>query len=207
MSFDSYKNIGEVLQEYSITSAEESYIVETAINIRDYFKEELAFSLREFVFEESEYAVCETIIFPVLREVYRSYRNKFTLWSHKAIAYDEKLSGIPDYILAKRSPLGKEVFDQPFFVTVEAKKDDFIKGWGQCLAEMVALSKLNAAENQTVFGIVSNGQLWQFGKLKANIFKKNIKAYTIYDLEQLLAAINYIFQQCELEISKTREIS
>ncbi|NET54837.1 MAG: hypothetical protein F6K47_01095 [Symploca sp. SIO2E6] len=200
MSFDSYKNVSEVLQEYNITSAEENYIVETAISIRDYFKEELAFSLREFVFEESEYAVCETIIFPVLREVYRGYRKEFTLWSHKAITYDEKLSGIPDYILAKRSPLGKEIFDQPFLVTVEAKKDDFIKGWGQCLAEMVAINKLNAAENQTVFGIVSNGQLWQFGKLKGSIFNKNIKAYTVYDLEQLLAAINYIFQQCELEI-------
>ena len=141
MSFDSYKNVAEVLKEYNITSTEENYIVETEVKLRDYFKEELEFSLREFVFEESEYAVCETIIFPVLREVYRNYRDEFTLWSHKAIAYDEKLSGTPDYILAKRSPLGKEIFEQPFFVTVEAKRDDFIKGWGQCLAEMVRLAK------------------------------------------------------------------
>ncbi|NES24815.1 MAG: hypothetical protein F6K41_39385 [Symploca sp. SIO3E6] len=200
MSFDSYKNISEVLQEYSITSVEENYIVETEINLRDYFKEELEFSLREFVFEESEYAVCETMIFPVLREVYRSYREQFTLWSHKAIAYDEKLSGVPDYILAKRSPLGKEIFEKPFFIVVEAKKDDFLKGWGQCLAEMVAINKLNEAKNQKVFGIVSNGQLWQFGQLKGNIFNKNIRAYTIYELEKLLAAINYIFQQCVLEL-------
>ena len=201
MSFDSYKNISEVLQEYSITSVEKNYIVETEINLRDYFKEELEFSLKEFMFEESEYAVCETIIFPVLKEVYRSYREKFTLWSHKAIAYDEKLSGVPDYILAKRSPLGKEIFEKPFFIVVEAKKDDFIKGWGQCLAEMVAINKLNGAKNQKVFGIVSNGQLWQFGQLKGNIFNRNIRAYSIYELENLLAAINYIFQQCELELS------
>jgi len=200
MSFDSYKNISEVLQEFSITSVEKNYIVETEINFRDYFKEELEFSLKEFMFEESEYAVCETIIFPVLKEVYRSYREKFTLWSHKAIAYDEKLSGVPDYILAKRSPLGKEIFEKPFFIVVEAKKDDFIKGWGQCLAEMVAINKLNGAKNQKVFGIVSNGQLWQFGQLKGNIFNKNIRAYSIYELENLLAAINYTFQQCELEI-------
>jgi len=202
MSFDSYKNISEVLQEYSITSVEENYIVETEINLRDYFKEELEFSLKEFMFEESEYAVCETIIFPVLKEVYRSYREKFTLWSHKAIAYDEKLSGVPDYILAKRSPLGKEIFEKPFFIVVEAKEDDFIKGWGQCLAEMVAINKLNGAKNQKVFGIVSNGQLWQFGQLKSNIFNRNIRAYSIYELENLLAAINYTFQQCELELSQ-----
>lgn len=206
MSFDSYKNVAEVLKEYNITSTEENYIVETEVKLRDYFKEELEFSLREFVFEESEYAVCETIIFPVLREVYRNYRDEFTLWSHKAIAYDEKLSGTPDYILAKRSPLGKEIFEQPFFVTVEAKRDDFIKGWGQCLAEMVAISKLNeAGDNQRVFGIVSNGQLWQFSQLKGNVFHKNTKAYTIYDLEQLLAAVNYIFQQCKLELTTAQQ--
>ncbi|NER50210.1 MAG: hypothetical protein F6J92_26750, partial [Symploca sp. SIO1A3] len=50
MSFDSYKNISEVLQEYSITSVEENYIAETEINLRDYFKEELEFSLKEFMF-------------------------------------------------------------------------------------------------------------------------------------------------------------
>ena len=74
------------------------------------FKDDLEFSLKEFNFEDSEYAVCEVIIFPVLKEVYRHYRDEFTLWSHKTITYDEKISGMPDYILAKRSPLGKEIF-------------------------------------------------------------------------------------------------
>jgi hypothetical protein len=86
-------------------------------------------------------------------------------------------------------------------VAVEAKRDDFIKGWGQCLAEMVAIQKMNdQSEQQTIYGIVSNGQLWQFGKLQNNRFTKNFVAYTIYNLEQLLAALNYVFRQCELEL-------
>ncbi len=202
MSFDTYKNIGEVLKDYRITSIEANYIVETEIAIREAFQEELEFCLREFAFAESEYAICETIIFPILKEVYRDYRDKFTLWSHKTIAYDEKLSGVPDYILAKRSPLGKEIFENPFFVAIEAKKDDFIKGWGQCLAEMVAIQKINGElAQQTIFGIVSNGQFWQFGKLKGNIFTKEFKSYTISELERVLAAVNYIFGQCELELN------
>ena len=165
------------------------------------FREELAFSIQEFVFEESEYAVCETIVFPILREVYKSYRDRFTLWSHKSIRYDEKLYGIPDYILAKRSPLGKEVFETPFFVTIEAKKDDFVKGWGQGLAEMVAIQKINTTQKiKRVFGIVSNGQLWQFGQLSNNHFMKNIQAYTVSDLDKLLSAVDYIFSQCVLEL-------
>ena len=121
MSFDSYKNIGEVLKEYNITSTEEGFILETEFIIRESFIEELNFSLKEFNYTESEYAICEAIIFPILKELYRSYRDKFTLWSHKALVYDEKLSGIPDYLLAKKSALGKEVFERPFFVAVEAK--------------------------------------------------------------------------------------
>jgi hypothetical protein len=201
VSFDSYKNIGEVLKDYGITSSETDYIVETQMTIRESFKEDLEFSLKEFTFAESEYAVCETVIFPVLKEVYRNHRDKFTLWSHKALTYDEKLCGVPDYIVASRSPLGKEIFEKPFFVAIEAKKDDFVRGWGQCLAEMVAIQKLNERpEQQTVYGIVSNGQLWQFGQLKGNLFTRNFKAYTIYYLEQLFAAINYVFVQCELEL-------
>ncbi len=201
MSFNRYKNIGQVLKEYSIFAQEKDFLQEQPMVIREIFKEELAFSLREFVIGESEYAVCETIIFPVLREVYRSYRDKFTLWSHKTITYNEQLSGQPDYLLAKRSPLGKEVFEQPFFVAVEAKKDDFMQGWGQCLAEMIAIQKINKLpEEQTVFGIVSNGQVWQFGQLTQACFTKNIQVYIIQELDKLFAAINYIFQECELQL-------
>jgi hypothetical protein len=201
MPFTSYKEIGMVLKEYNITSTESNYIAELEFPVSDYFIEELQFNLSEFAFYDSESAVCENLIFPVLREVYKAYRKKFTLWSHKLIVYDEKLCGTPDYILAKRSPLGKEIFEQPFFVTIEAKKDDFIQGWGQGLAEMIAAQKLNEwSDTHPVFGMVSNGTLWQFGKLQGNVFTKNMKSYVISDLERLLGALSYIFQQAELEI-------
>lgn len=201
MSFDAYKNIAEVLKEYQIISKETNFIVETKIEIREAFKEDLEFSLREFTFEDSEYAICEAIIFPILKEIYRSYKDIFSLWSHKGIVYDEKLSGIPDYIVTKKSPLGKEVFEKPFFVAVEAKRDDFIKGWGQCLAEMVAIQKINqTTETQTIYGIVSNGQLWQFGKLISNHFTREIRSYILSDIDRLLAAINYIFLDCQREL-------
>ncbi len=201
MAFTSYKQIGAVLKEYNITSIKENYIVPANLPIRDYFKEELEYTLTEVAFDDSEYIVCETLIYPILREVSKSYKDKFTLWSHKSIEYDAKLCGTPDYILAKRSPLGVEIFEEPLFVTVEAKKDDFIAGWGEGLAEMVAVQKINGfSDSQTIFGIVSNGQLWQFGKLKGNLFTKNMKAYSISEIEQLFGALNYVFQQAELEL-------
>lgn len=157
----------------------------------------------EGVFDNSEIAICENIIYPVLKEVWKAYRSKFLLWSHQTLIYDDKLCGVPDYILAKRSPLGTVVFDKPYFVLVEAKKEsDFTEGWGQCLAEMLAVQRINNEPEKTIFGIVSNGAVWQFGKLKLDIFTQNKTFYTIQDLERLFAAVNYVFQQCDLQLDE-----
>ncbi len=46
-----------------------------------------------------------------------------------------------------------------------------------------------------LFGIVSNGKFWEFGKLVNDNFEKNVKLYSISNLEELFSAINYIFQK------------
>ena len=196
MPFTVFRGIGDVIKEYQIVSIEIDFVIETAITISEPFRADLDFSLRELVFDNSEYAICETLIYPILREIYKSYKDKFILWSHQPLTFDD-ISGIPDYILAKRSPLGKFVFDKPYFIIVEAKRDNFSEGWGQCLAEMVAVQKINQNPDQPVFGVVSNGKTWEFGRL-ATVFAKNIKAYSIQNLDQLFAALNYVFAQCEL---------
>jgi hypothetical protein len=200
MPFSDYKNIGTVAKEYQIKYVEAACIVETEFPVNDYFRDELALNLRELVIDNSEAAICESQIYPVLREVWKLYRNKFILWSHQPLNYDPKLSGVPDYILAKRSPLGKIIFDKPYLVLVEAKKDNFEEGWGQCLAEMIAAQRINNEPNQTIYGMASNGGIWQFGKLTGDVFTKDINFYTIRELDKLLAAINYVFQQCELQL-------
>lgn len=44
---------------------------------------------------------------------------------------------------------------------------------------------------------------WQFGKLKLAIFTKNKTFYTIQDLDNLFAVVNYTFQQCKLQIDES----
>jgi hypothetical protein len=201
MPFTSYKDIGQVLKEYQITFEEANWVGQLELLISEYFESELEYSLETFSFDDSEYAICENLIYPILREVYKPYKKWFTLWSHKPISFDENLCGTPDYIVAKKSPLGKPIFEKPFLITVEAKKDDFIAGWGQGLAEMLAAQKLNdISGDRTIFGIVANGKLWEFGKLKGNVFTKNIKSYSLAELEKLFGALNYVFHQAELEL-------
>lgn len=198
MPFSAYKTIGSVLKEFQIIYTESNFIVETKFNVSDYFREDLEFTMREGVVDNSEFAICENLIYPVIKEVWKRYYSGFVLWSHQSLTYDQYLSGFPEYILAKRSSLGKVVFEQPYFLLVEAKQDNFENGWAQCLAEMIAAQRLNEKSEQDVFGIVSNGDVWQFGKLKGNVFTRNQTFYTIQELNKLFAAINYVFQQCEL---------
>ena len=198
MPFSAYKTISSVLKEFQITYTESNFIVETEFHVSDYFREDLEFTMREGVVDNSEFAICENLIYPILKEVWKRYYSGFVLWSHQSLTYDQYLSGFPEYILAKRSSLGKVVFEQPYFLLVEAKQDNFENGWAQCLAEMIAAQRLNENSEQDVFGIVSNGDRWQLGKLKSNVFTRNQTFYTIQELDKLFAAINYVFQQCEL---------
>ena len=202
MSFSSYKDIGEVLQEFQITYTEANFMGEVEFSISDYFREDLQIIMQDGVPNASEFSICENLIYPILKEVWKCYRSSFVLWGHKSLAYDENLSGFPEYILAKRSRLGKLVFDKPYLLLVEAKQDKFDEGWAQCLAEMVAAQRLNGKPEIIILGIVSNGKTWQFGKLEQQIFTQNITPYTIYELDKLFKAVNYVFQQCEFELDK-----
>ncbi|MCP2730321.1 hypothetical protein [Limnofasciculus baicalensis] len=202
MSFSTYKSISAVAKEFQIKVIRDNFIVEREFSISEVFRTELDLIFSEGVFDNSEIAICENIIYPILKEVWKTYRHNFLIWSHQTLSYDDKLSGVPDYILAKRSPLGTVVFDKPYFVLVEAKKEsDFSEGWGQCLAEMVAVQRINEEPEQSIFGIVSNGAMWQFGKLRGDSFTQNKLFYTIQELERLFGAVNYVFQQCELQLN------
>ena len=96
-------------------------------------------------------------------------------------------------MVAQRSARGKVILEKPYLIIVEAKKDNFEEGWGQCLAELVAAQKMNSNENSHLFGIVSNGKLWEFGLLAGIDFTKNIKYYVLEDLQSLMESLNFIF--------------
>lgn len=194
--------MGTVLKKFQITYREENFAVGTPVTLSDYFQAELNLVRTELVTDNSEYAICENLIYPILKEIWKLHREKLMLWSHESLRYDDDLSGIADYLIAKKSSLGKLVLEQPYLMVIEAKKDNFTEGWGQCLAELVAIQKLNEGYfTQTLFGIVSNGEVWEFGKLVGAQFTKNIDLYSIKELETLCGVLNNLFEQCKLQLA------
>jgi hypothetical protein len=196
MSFESFKSIADVLVQYQITSTDQTFIQPLEIAINPVFCDRLNRYLEEFVLD-SKNAICEMIVFPILAEVYLKHRQHFVLWSHMPLVYDDLLTGTSDYTLAHRSHLGKVIWEKPYFVAVVTEKGDFIKGWGECLAQMVAMQKLNNNSDQSAYGIVSNGQSWEFGILTQNTFIQDPKSYQLSNLDELMAALHFLFQCCE----------
>jgi hypothetical protein len=140
----------------------------------------------------SEASRCENIIYPVLREVYKNFAETYTLWSHKSLTCDAILTGTPDYLFSTKSELGKTVLGFPRLIIVEAKQNNFMEGWGQCLAELVAAQKINQDEASPLYGIVTDGELWQFGRLASKLFTKHKSRITLTDLDTLFGAIGFL---------------
>ncbi len=87
----------------------------------EHFRKEFEFNMENIDVFTSEASGCENVIYPILREIYKSFVDKYTLWSHKSITYDYKLTGTPDYLISTKSELGKTILGLPLVVVVEAK--------------------------------------------------------------------------------------
>ncbi|MCP4700183.1 MAG: hypothetical protein GY862_25520 [Gammaproteobacteria bacterium] len=198
MAFTDFKSADEVQQAYQIKYVEEEFLAAAPAAAPERFVEEFEFNNANFDIFTSEASRCENVIYPVLREICKRFVRRYSLWSHKSISADTVLSGTPDYIIARRSALGKNVLGHPLILITEAKQNDFTKGWGQCLAELVAAQKLNMGEKQTVYGIVTDAELWQFGKLEGDVFTKNKTRAKIDGLNEVFAA-NYAIMELAIK--------
>lgn len=195
MAFSDFKAIPEVQERFGIRHVENDFIeIKNSAGPSEQFLQEFEFNREYIDIFASEGARCEAIIFPVLREVYKKYAEYYALWIKKLIAYDDVLSGTPDYFISTRSELGKLVVGTPLIMLVEAKKNDFEIGWGQCLAELVAAQKINENLEHPVYGIVSDGTFWQIGHLVGETFTQNRTSFSVDNLPVLFGAVDSVFK-------------
>ena len=131
-----------------------------------------------------------------LAEVISNYP-KLKVWKAAGLE-TETLTGIADYLIAPR----RAYLKTPLLCTVEAKRDDFEKGEVRCLAEMSACqwnNKQNSLELD-VYGIVSNGKVWQYYKLAMDNQPFVTNPYGIEDLPGLLGALDFVCAACSKNV-------
>jgi hypothetical protein len=197
-----FKKLSSVLSELQIQhQTQVPFVVKEKMKATAVFTEDLEFVFHRVPYNTSEFAICENLIYPTLKEVWKQYADIFNMWSRALIQLNLNIKGYPDYLIAKRSPLSSVVFDVPYMAVVEAKKDDFSGAWGQCLYEMYTIQQLNGKPDFPVYGITSSGLVWQFAKLEHNVFTEYETLFLIQDIDNLLSAIKTLFEACKKNAS------
>ncbi len=202
MAFGDFHSVSEVARTYRITFGIGQFIQPLPLAVSESFQQRLRFFQEHAPVRMSEASICEFLIAPVLQELWLSYSDELTFWSHAPLGVEEPLMGIADYYFSKRSPLGL-LPEQPYVLVIEAKKDDFDTGWGQCLAIMLAAQRMNTQPDEAIYGCVSSGDMWQFGKLEAKVFTREFRRYVLSDLSELFAGWNYILAQAKKQATAT----
>lgn len=129
-----------------------------------------------FVPLTSEAAKREILIAPILSRV--AVICQEILRIEYPLKVNSQLQGTLDYLIRASHSL----------VVVEAKRDDLTRGFTQLAVEMIALSLLANAP-AVLYGAVTIGNLWIFGRLDADTqaIAQDIGAYTLPDdLEDLM---------------------
>ena len=207
MAFSDFKKISEVQEKFRIRYSANDFFEVEETKPSEQFLQDFEFSMQHINVFSSEASRCEAVIFPILREVYKRYADSYALWIKEPITYDETLNGTPDYLISTKSELGITVVGTPLIMLVEAKKNDFEQGWGQCLSELVAAQKINDDPSFPVYGIVTDGTLWEFGRLVNDTFTRNRTNFTLANLPILFGAVDSVFKEatevpiCESEVS------
>ncbi|MCP4111865.1 MAG: hypothetical protein GY749_41115 [Desulfobacteraceae bacterium] len=201
MAFSDFKNINMVIEKYPLRIKREKFLPDTKSEPPDWFIENLNFAIEKKPISSNEFFYCEVFIYPFLQEAWKQHK-KLQLWSHQPLHYNDELCGEPDYLISYiPDEVISKIINKPLLAVAEAKKEKFTEGWGQCLAEMIACQCLNEDENMTIYGIVTTGEFWQFGKLEGKVFTEHILPASIDNPEKLFGILDYIFGKCEQQVN------
>jgi hypothetical protein len=200
MAFSNFKSVSQVIEHYPLRYKREDFLPDLPIEVPEWFIENIKFALHHQAENENEFFFRESLIFPFLQQAWKRH-NLLKLWSHQPLVYDDNLCGEPDYFIAGwRDEVIDKFVNTPLLAVCEAKKQDFEGGWGQCLAAMLACQKTNSEANFTIYGIVSTGIFWEFGKLTHNVFTKHSWSYSIAEPPKVLGNLDYVFAECEQQV-------
>lgn len=160
----------------------------------DFFKERLR-RLEKFDLIISERGK-ELIIDAICDEVIQRH-DRLKIWKSAPLNTDE-LTGFVDYLIAP----DRAYLDTPLLCVVEAKRDDFEKGFAQCVMGMEACRWRNEQNGMIcdVFGIVSNGEGWKFYQITQERKLYETSLYSTSEPESVLGLVDYVFGKCDEEL-------
>ncbi len=143
----------------------------------------------------TEKAKSELLIAPILVDVRRQLNNSISLFSgiEFDVDKDRGLNGFCDFMITQ-SPI-QQFVSAPIMAIAEAKNDNPLNGFGQCVAEMVAAQIFNEREGtprEVIYGVATTGVAWRFMKLEGQQLTIDQKDYYLTELKKILGILIYI---------------
>ncbi len=204
MPYGKFETIEQVADTFALEVTREAFIATKPFEVDDIILNMLRRRLLEDANFVNEQAICQHIITPILDTVADNY-NVLKIWSQVTYTVDKTrdLDGEPDYLIAPYAKNGGMAV--PPLCIIEAKQDNWKKGWAQALAEMYAAATQGAT---TSYGAVTTGVLWQFGKLEQGKFftRDPLKLSAIDNLPRVLNTLNWLFSVVDDLIKQTNGI-
>ncbi|HIE02715.1 MAG TPA: hypothetical protein EYP59_20935 [Thiotrichaceae bacterium] len=201
MSYGKFERIEQVSEQFGIKVKRASFIEKIEFKVDEFFLLRMGRALLKDVNFVNEDAIRQHIIAPILDIVSDNYE-ELEVWSEVTYTVDEKLDldGRPDYLIAPYADNGG--ISTPPICVMEAKQEDWKKGWAQALAEMYAASTQGA---NICYGVVTTGDFWQFSRLEAGkIFTRDpIKLSAIENLQKVLNTLNWLFKKASEQVESS----
>ncbi|MEE4356620.1 MAG: hypothetical protein V2I97_09125 [Desulfococcaceae bacterium] len=185
----------KVKKDFDLTIIENKNITSDIkeIDISEYLSTTLNENVPLALAINTEKARSELIIINVLLELKRMFKDKLSLFSGTEFNVDKQknLNGYCDYIISKS---GEQLFlNAPIITIVEAKNENIISGFGQCVAEMIASKIYNEQEGEStsvIYGVVTTGSVWKFLKLDNNTVFIDLKEYHINNIVKIMGILS-----------------
>lgn len=183
-----------------VVSQPDAFIEAASVTLSTLLRETLAEAVTLALGVSTEKARSEFIIAPVLAEVRRQLGGQISLFSGIDFTVDTEagLRGVCDFLFSL-SPLQLSV-QVPVVAVVEAKNENIKAGIGQCIAEMLAAQRFNAARDAalpSVYGVVTTGSNWKFLRLTDTTVTIDEAEYYIAKPEQIVGLLVAMIREAQ----------
>lgn len=146
----------------------------------------------------TEKASSELIVTDVLVELREKFEDRISFFSGIDFSVDvEKgLTGVCDFLVSL-SPV-QYYLEAPIIILVEAKRENPVSGFGQCIAEMLAAQHFNTQKGNDIpiiYGASTTGTVWQFLKLEGQQLYIDKAPYSIGQCDKILGVLVSMVEQ------------
>ena len=198
MAYSDFKTLDQVNQELGIEiqSDNECYIHVAPVQLTSWFVETMKIAYTKAIRINTESSRQALIVDPVLMELTQHVNVSFFLENAFNVDSNKGLTGNPDGIISTSD--NQLYITSPVVVLVEAKKSDLGSGLGQCVAEMEAARIFNEQKGHPIspiYGVVTDGVLWQFLSLQKNIATIDSYFYNFDDGSKIVGILKFFVEQ------------